>query len=41
MSRSAKRFYQSHGFIASPIDPMTVMITVTEAVKTLSEKTGK
>jgi len=41
LSEAAKRFYQSHGFIASPIDPMTVMITVTEAVKTLGEKTGK
>ncbi len=41
MSRSAKRFYQSHGFIASPIDPMTVMITVPEAVKTLGEKAGR
>lgn len=41
LSDAAKRFYQSHGFIASPIDPMTVMITVAEAVKTLGEKTGK
>lgn len=38
LSDAAKRFYQRHGFIASPIDPMTVMITVAEAVKTLSEK---
>jgi predicted N-acetyltransferase YhbS len=41
LSDAAKRFYQSHGFIASPIDPMTVMITVADAVKTLGEKTGK
>jgi len=41
MSRAAKRFYQRHGFIASPIDPMTVMITVAEAVKTLGEKAEK
>lgn len=41
LSDAAKRFYQGHGFIASPIDPMTVMITVAEAVKTLGEKTGK
>ena len=41
LSDAAKRFYQRHGFIASPIDPMTVMITVAEAVKTLGEKTGK
>lgn len=41
LSDAAKRFYQDHGFIASPIDPMTVMITVAEAVKPLGEKTGK
>ena len=41
LSDAAKHFYQHHGFIASPIDPMTVMITVAEAVKTLGEKTGK
>jgi len=41
LSEAATRFYQRHGFIASPIDPMTVMITVAEAVKTLGEKTGK
>jgi len=38
MSQSAKRFYQRHGFIASPIDPMTVMISGAEAGKMLSEK---
>jgi len=41
LSDPAKQFYQRHGFIASPIDPMTVMITMAEAVKTLGEKTGK
>lgn len=41
LSDAAKRFYQSRGFIASPIDPMTVMITVAEGVKTLGEKAGK
>lgn len=41
LSDAAKHFYQRHGFIASPIDPMTVMITVAEAVKTLGEKSGK
>jgi ribosomal protein S18 acetylase RimI-like enzyme len=41
LSDAAKHFYQRHGFMASPIDPMTVMITVAEAVKTLGEKTGK
>ena len=33
ISEAAKRFYESYGFIASPIDPMTLMITVSEAVK--------
>ena len=41
LSDAAKHFYQRHGFIASPIDPMTVMITVAEAVKTLGEKAEK
>jgi GNAT superfamily N-acetyltransferase len=40
LSDAAKRFYQRHGFIASPIDPMTVMIPVADVVKTLDEKTG-
>ena len=35
ISEAAKRFYEKYGFIASPVDPMTVMITVAEAVKIL------
>jgi GNAT superfamily N-acetyltransferase len=31
ISENAKRFYQKWGFIPSPIDPMTLMITVAEA----------
>jgi len=31
ISDSAKRFYEAYGFIASPVDPMTVMITLVEA----------
>jgi len=31
ISDAAKRFYEVYGFIASPIDPMTVMITLMEA----------
>ena len=31
ISDAAKRFYEAWGFIASPLDPMTVMITLTEA----------
>lgn len=33
LSEAAKRFYEKHGFIASPVGPMTVMITVAEASK--------
>ena len=36
ISESAKRFYQGYGFISSPLDPMTVMITLGEAAKILS-----
>jgi GNAT superfamily N-acetyltransferase len=35
ISEPAKRFYERYGFIASPVDPMTVMITVAEAGKIL------
>ena len=37
ISAAAKRFYEGCGFIPSPVDPMTVMITVAEAVKMLGE----
>lgn len=33
ISETAKRFYEDHGFVASPVDPLMVMITVREAVK--------
>lgn len=33
ISERAKRFYEDCGFIPSPVDPMTLMITVAEAVK--------
>lgn len=33
ISETAKRFYEKYGFAASPIDPMTVMITISEAAK--------
>ena len=36
ISEEAKRFYEKHGFVASPVDPMTVMIGVDEAVRILS-----
>jgi GNAT superfamily N-acetyltransferase len=35
ISDSAKRFYERCGFIPSPVDPMTLMITVAQAVHTL------
>jgi predicted N-acetyltransferase YhbS len=35
ISAQAKRFYETHGFIASPVDPLTVMIAVAEVVKTM------
>jgi len=35
ISEDAKRFYERHGFVESPIDPMTLMITVAEAKKTI------
>ena len=38
ISEGAKRFYEKYGFVASPIDPLTVMITVAEAAKILAVK---
>ena len=38
ISEAAKRFYEKHGFVTSPVDPLTVMITVTEAVRMLSAR---
>jgi ribosomal protein S18 acetylase RimI-like enzyme len=38
ISENAKRFYEKSGFIPSPVDPMTLMITVAEAAYTLREK---
>ena len=38
ISENAKRFYERTGFIASPVDPMTLMITIAEAAYTLTEK---
>jgi len=35
ISEEAKRFYERHGFMPSPIDPMTLMITVADAEKAL------
>jgi GNAT superfamily N-acetyltransferase len=37
ISEDAKRFYERHGFLPSPIDPMTLMITVMDARKALGK----
>ena len=34
-TEAAKKFYEDHGFIVSPVEPLTVMITVAEAVRML------
>ncbi len=33
ISEAAKAFYEKYGFVASPVDPLTVMITVAEAAR--------
>ena len=38
ISDEAKRFYASCGFAPSPLDPMTLMITVADAEKALTGK---
>lgn len=38
VSDAAKRFYERHGFIASTVDPMTVMITLGEAGRILNAR---
>jgi GNAT superfamily N-acetyltransferase len=38
ISEAAKRFYEKYGFVASPVDPMTLMITTAEAVKIIGGK---
>jgi GNAT superfamily N-acetyltransferase len=30
VSESAKRFYLAHGFAQSPLDPMTMMVTIAD-----------
>ncbi|WP_447603185.1 GNAT family N-acetyltransferase [Nitrospira sp. Nam80] len=41
ISEAARRFYESHGFISSPVDPLTVMITLAEARTMLGHKDAK
>ncbi len=40
ISEEAKRFYERHGFVVSPIDPMTLMITIADARRALGLKTA-
>jgi GNAT superfamily N-acetyltransferase len=36
ISEAAKRFYEKYGFVSSPVDPMTVVITVAEATRIIA-----
>jgi GNAT superfamily N-acetyltransferase len=38
ISERAKRFYEKWGFVSSPVEPLTLMITVAEARKAITEK---
>ena len=38
ISERAKRFYEKWGFVSSPVEPLTLMITVAEARKAVMEK---
>ncbi len=38
ISDDAKRFYERHGFVGSPVDPMTLMITIADAKKALGSR---
>jgi hypothetical protein len=35
ISEEAKWFYERHGFVASPIDPITLMVTCADAKRSL------
>jgi GNAT superfamily N-acetyltransferase len=41
ISDRARKFYEECGFVASPMDPMTLMITIEEAVKAFVDKDGR
>jgi GNAT superfamily N-acetyltransferase len=41
ISERARKFYEDCGFTAFPMDPMTLMITVAEAVKAFIGKDAK
>jgi GNAT superfamily N-acetyltransferase len=38
ISDDAKRLYERHGFVESPVDPMTLMITIADAEKTFGSR---
>ena len=38
ISASAKRFYERYGFTPSPLDPMTLMVTIADARRATLEK---
>jgi GNAT superfamily N-acetyltransferase len=38
ISERARQFYEEWGFVASPVDPMTLRIAVTEAAREFVEK---
>lgn len=38
ISEDAKRFCERHGFVESPIDPMTLMITLADAERALGRR---
>lgn len=38
ISDDAKRFYERHGFTESPVDPMTLMITIADATRALARR---
>ena len=40
ISEEARRFYERHGFSASPIDPMTLMIALADAEKSIGRRRG-
>jgi hypothetical protein len=35
ISEEAKRFYRRHGIVESPIDPMTLMITIADVKRAI------
>lgn len=38
ISEDAKRFYERHGFASSPVDPMTLMLSVGDAKKAVFDR---